>query len=67
LGHAAASRAESAQDGAHGVRRDVGEDEADPAKGSISHISPLARSVFGKRVRDVVRAGNGEAEIIRIQ
>ena len=44
----------------------VGEDEADPAKGSISHVSPLARSMFGKRVGDVVRAGNGEAEIIRI-
>ena len=45
----------------------VGEDEADPARGTISHVSPLARAMFGKRVGDVVRAGNGEAEIIRIQ
>jgi transcription elongation GreA/GreB family factor len=47
--------------------RIVGEDEADPAQGSISHVSPLARAMFGKRVGDVVAAGAGEAEIIRIQ
>jgi transcription elongation GreA/GreB family factor len=43
------------------------EDEADPAQGSISHVSPLARSMFGKRVGDVVQAGAGEAEIVRIE
>ena len=48
-------------DGREQTFRIVGEDEADPAKGSISHVSPLARSMFGKRVGDVVRAGNGEA------
>lgn len=46
--------------------RIVGEDEADPAKGSISHVSPLARSLFGKGVGEIVRAGAGEAEILRI-
>src|ERR1700680_2551573 len=54
-------------DGREQTFRIVGEDEADPAKGSISHVSPLARSMFGKRVGDVVRAGNGEARIIRIE
>jgi transcription elongation GreA/GreB family factor len=54
-------------DGREQTFRIVGEDEADPAKGSISHVSPLARSMFGKRVGDVVRAGNGEAENIRIR
>jgi transcription elongation GreA/GreB family factor len=54
-------------DGRKQTFRIVGEDEADPAKGSISHISPLARAMFGKRVGDVVAAGAGEAEIIRIQ
>lgn len=54
-------------DGREQTFRIVGEDEADPAHGSISHVSPLARSMFGKRVGDVVRAGAGEAEIIRIQ
>jgi len=50
-------------DGREQTFRIVGEDEADPAKGSISHVSPLAKSMFGKRVGDVVAAGNGQAEI----
>ncbi len=54
-------------DGREQTFRIVGEDEADPAQGSISHVSPLARAMFGKRVGDVVPAGAGEAEIIRIQ
>lgn len=44
----------------------VGEDEADPAKGSVSYISPLARALMGKRVGDTVKAGNGDAEIVAI-
>jgi transcription elongation GreA/GreB family factor len=54
-------------DGREQTFRIVGEDEADPARGSISHASPLARAMFGKRVGDVVPAGAGEAEIVRIQ
>ena len=54
-------------DGREQTFRIVGEDEADPAQGSISHVSPLARAMFGKRVGDVVAAGSGEAEITRIQ
>ncbi|HTB01416.1 MAG TPA: transcription elongation factor GreA [Bradyrhizobium sp.] len=54
-------------DGREQTFRIVGEDEADPAQGSISHVSPLARAMFGKRVGDVVAAGTGEAEIIRIR
>ena len=50
-------------DGREQTFRIIGEDEADPAKGSISHVSPLAKSMFGKRVGDMVRAGSGEAEI----
>jgi transcription elongation GreA/GreB family factor len=46
--------------------RIVGEDEADPAKGSISYVSPLARALLGKRVGDVVRAGKDDAEIAAI-
>jgi transcription elongation GreA/GreB family factor len=45
----------------------VGEDEADPAQGSISHVSPLARALIGKRVGDIVHAGRDEAEIVRIR
>src|SRR6476660_6181959 len=48
-------------DGREQTFRIVGEDEADPAKGSISHVSPLAKSMFGKRVGDTVTAGREQA------
>jgi transcription elongation GreA/GreB family factor len=54
-------------DGRKQTFRIVGEDEANPQLGTISHVSPLARSLFGKRVGDVVQAGNDEAEIIAIK
>jgi transcription elongation GreA/GreB family factor len=50
-------------DGREQTFRIVGEDEAEPSEGTISHVSPLARALFGKTVGDVVRAGQGEAEI----
>ena len=50
-------------DGREQTFRIVGEDEADPAHGTISHVSPLARSIFGKRVGDIVRLGTSELEI----
>jgi transcription elongation GreA/GreB family factor len=53
-------------DGREQTFRIVGEDEADPSRGSISHLSPLARGMFGKRVGDTVKAGTGEAEILSI-
>jgi transcription elongation factor GreA len=34
----------------------VGSDEADPPKGRISILSPLARTLIGKRVGDSVTA-----------
>jgi transcription elongation GreA/GreB family factor len=54
-------------DGRRQTFRIVGEDEADPAKGSISHVAPLARSLLGKRVGDTVPAGKGSAEIVAIE
>jgi len=53
-------------DGREQTYRIVGEDEADPTRGTLSHVSPLARALFGKRIGDVVTAGSGEAEILRI-
>jgi transcription elongation GreA/GreB family factor len=53
-------------DGRHQTFRIVGEDEADPARGSISHVSPLAKALLGKRVGDTVSAGKDDAEITRI-
>jgi transcription elongation GreA/GreB family factor len=46
--------------------RIVGEDEADPNAGSISYVSPVARSVLGKTVGDVVTTGRDELEIVAI-
>jgi transcription elongation GreA/GreB family factor len=53
-------------DGRKQTFRIVGEDEADPAKGSISYVSPLARALLGRAVGDVVRAGSDDAEITSI-
>lgn len=53
-------------DGRRQTYRIVGEDEADPARGSISYVSPLAQALMGKAVGDVVAVAQGEAEIIAI-
>jgi transcription elongation GreA/GreB family factor len=53
-------------DGRRQTYRIVGEDEADPAKGSISYVSPLAKALLGQRIGDTVRAGRDDAEIIAI-
>lgn len=44
----------------------VGEDEADPAKGSISHVSPMAVALFGKKVGDVAAVNGKEWEIVKL-
>ncbi|HYI26430.1 MAG TPA: transcription elongation factor GreA [Bradyrhizobium sp.] len=46
--------------------RIVGEDEADPKAGSISFVSPVARSLMGKAVGDVGGASGQELEIMAI-
>ncbi len=53
-------------DGRQQKFRIVGEDEANPAQGSISYVAPLAQALLGKSVGDVARAGQGEAEILTI-
>ena len=47
--------------------RIVGEDEAEPSRGTLSYVSPLARSLIGRQVGDVVRVGSSEAEILEIK
>jgi transcription elongation GreA/GreB family factor len=54
------------EDGRVQTYRIVGEDEADPKAGSISFVSPVARSMMGKAVGDVVGSGNQELEIVAI-
>jgi transcription elongation GreA/GreB family factor len=55
------------EDGRRQSFRIVGEDEADPAHGSISYIAPLARALMGAAVGDVVRMGAGEAEVLGVK
>jgi transcription elongation GreA/GreB family factor len=54
------------QDGRVQTYRIVGEDEADPASGSISFASPIARVLLGREVGDVVSLGEAELEVIAI-
>ena len=44
----------------------VGEDEADPAQGRISYVSPIARQLIGSSVGDVATLADGIAEIVAI-
>lgn len=57
----------SRNDGRVQTYRIVGEDEADPKAGSISFVSPVAKSLLGKSVGDVVGAGAQELEIMSIE
>ncbi len=54
------------EDGRQQTYRIVGEDEADPAKGTISYVSPLAQALMGKEIGDVIPVGQTRAEIIEI-
>lgn len=53
-------------DGRHQTFRIVGEDEADPEKGTLSHVSPLAQALMGKSEGDTVRVAGHELEIAAI-
>lgn len=44
----------------------VGDDEADPAHGSVSYVSPLARAMMEKTVGDIVKLAGQDVEIIAI-
>ena len=54
------------EDGRRQTWRIVGEDEADPASGSVSYISPLARALIGKSVGDVATVAGGQVEIVAL-
>jgi transcription elongation GreA/GreB family factor len=53
-------------DGRSQTFRIVGEDEAEPARGTIAYVSPVARALMGREVGEVVRAGPTDAEIVDI-
>ena len=54
------------EDGRRQSFRIVGEDEADPAAGKISYVSPLAQSLLRHEVGDVVKAAGSEVEILQV-
>jgi transcription elongation GreA/GreB family factor len=45
----------------------VGEDEADAAKGSVSHVSPMAQALFGKTVGDIAVVNGKEWQIVGVK
>jgi transcription elongation GreA/GreB family factor len=53
-------------DGARVAFRIVGEDEADPAQGRISYVSPLARRLIGAGLDDDIDLPDGSAVIVEI-
>lgn len=54
------------EDGRRQTWRIVGDDEADPAAGSVSYVSPLARAVMGKSVGDAAMLAGQEVQIVAI-
>ena len=55
------------KDGRTQVFSVVGEDEADPAAGAVSYVSPLARAVLGRDVGETVEVAGGEVEIVSVR
>lgn len=54
-------------DGSTRTYRIVGIDEADPRRGTLSYISPLAQALMGKEIGDAVAVGPSEEEIVGIE
>ena len=54
------------EDGRTQTWRITGEDEADPAAGSVSHVSPLAVALIGKRVGDEATVAGQTVEIVAV-
>jgi transcription elongation GreA/GreB family factor len=47
--------------------RIVGEDQADPTKGLVPYVAPIATGLLGKSVGDTAEIMHGEAEILAIE
>ena len=54
------------QDGRTQTYAIVGDDEANPASGSVSYVSPLARAMIGKGIGDIVTLAGQEVEIVAV-
>ncbi len=55
------------EDGKRKAWKIVGEDEADAAKGSVSHVSPMALALFGKTVGETATVNDKEWEIVKLE
>jgi transcription elongation GreA/GreB family factor len=55
------------EDGERKTWRIVGEDEADAAHGTISHVSPMAQALFGKKIGDTGIVNGREWEIVALE
>ena len=55
------------EDGKHVSWKIVGEDEADPNAGKISHVSPMAKALFGKGVGEAATVNDKEWEIVGLK
>ncbi len=55
------------EDGQRKSWKIVGEDEADPTHGMISHVSPMAMALFGKGIGDTATVNGKEWEIIELK
>ncbi len=53
-------------DGRKQTFRIVGEDEADPSRGTVSYVSPLARAVLGNGAGDIVQIAGAAATILDV-
>jgi len=53
-------------DGREQTFRIVGEDEADPSRGTVSHVSPLARAVLGSGPGDIIQIVGGPVKILDV-
>jgi transcription elongation GreA/GreB family factor len=63
FGHKVTIRRKDGRDQTYQI---VGVDEADPKKGLISYISPLAEALIGGRVGEEIEAGPISAKIVKI-
>lgn len=55
------------EDGVRKTWKIVGEDEADAAHGSISHVSPMAQALFGKKVGETGVVNDRTWEIVALE
>jgi transcription elongation GreA/GreB family factor len=55
------------EDGREQTFRIVGEDEADPSRGTVSYVSPLARAVLTCGPGDTVEIAGGRAVILDVR